>query len=267
MIDFNNIFDVTHNQSQSTEGVFDIFSNKYLYTSGDYNNEMKSLDTVRCHKDLKTAVTRAVSNLGENAYNSFGKIIGVEIRGKNINKLNDNLTIYKIESEKTVKHMKQRSGHGDENNLQKPFKEIEKETKTYNEWIKKFGIKVIVKGVSTPGTNRKTEANNVKSILIPYAKTILEKGFEISVDADEMNEFVNDDNDSFTIIFYDAWKFTDGKARNDDEYEKFDKALVDLLNKLNEFVKSKPDKFHGKISTDGDWDDGYIEYTLDKNRD
>ena len=74
--------------------------------------------------------------------------------------------------------------------------------------------------------------------------------------------FLDGEDNYFHIIHYDAWKFTNNKARDDSEYEKFDKVLKELIDNLE--IEVDKNNLPGKIDCYGDWDDGPIVFILNK---
>ena len=88
------------------------------------------------------------------------------------------------------------------------------------------------------------------------------KGFAI-ITRDELEEFYFYDDetevpDSVIIGDYDAWEFTNNRARDEEEYEKFNKMLIDITNQCNKILKDR--KLPYAIDCDGgDWDDGFFQ--------
>lgn len=88
------------------------------------------------------------------------------------------------------------------------------------------------------------------------------KGFAI-ISRAELEEFYFYDDetevpDSVIIGDYDAWEFTNNRARDEEEYEKFNKMLIDITNQCNKILKDR--KLPYGIDCDGgDWDDGFFQ--------
>ena len=95
-------------------------------------------------------------------------------------------------------------------------------------------------------------------------KDKLKGGFTLTkLDEDEkeyLEEFTNGFCNYFNIIECDAWKFTNNKARDDSEYDKYEKVFLEILSKLDE--KFKKNNIPGGTDYHGDWDDGPIVFVL-----
>jgi len=131
------------------------------------------------------------------------------------------------------------------------------------------------------GKNKKEETNEKverlpKEKVVNYCKLAVDivkiafkkhgqpKGFSI-VSSDDISESIDDYlENGYSIILarYDAWKFTNNKARDEHEYAKFNNMLVDIENTIKDLIKEK--NFPYNITSDGgDWDDGSynLEFT------
>lgn len=103
----------------------------------------------------------------------------------------------------------------------------------------------------------KEAVNILKSVFKKHGNP---KGFIISDNTEIgeiIDEFLEDSTcDCVTIGKYDAWKFTNGHARDEKEYKKFDEMLNTIAKEIQTACKNKP--FY--ISSDGgDWDDGFFQ--------
>lgn len=75
---------------------------------------------------------------------------------------------------------------------------------------------------------------------------------------EELEAFFNCIEDYFEVFWYDAWDFTNNKARDEGEYEKFDKVFLELMDKIEEELKRN--KIDGTLDIYGDWDDGPVVF-------
>jgi len=103
----------------------------------------------------------------------------------------------------------------------------------------------------------------VKKVFNEIGKETLNGGFGLSNYKDEyeqelLDDFLNCINDYFPIFDYDAWEFTNNKARDEAEYEKFSKVMYEIMDK----IKKELDKnnISGSIEIFGDWDDGDVDF-------
>ena len=106
--------------------------------------------------------------------------------------------------------------------------------------------------------------NCAKLLKDAFAKNGNPKGFSIYSESEikeNIDEYLDEDNDSNSVIIggYDAWEFTNNRARDEKEYKKFDNTLVKVENTIKDLMKQSNCPYN--ISSDGgDWDDGY--YTV-----
>ena len=106
--------------------------------------------------------------------------------------------------------------------------------------------------------------NCAKLLKDAFAKNDNPKGFSIYSESEikeNIDEYLDEDNDSNSVIIggYDAWEFTNNRARDEKEYKKFDNTLVKVENTIKDLMKQSNCPYN--ISSDGgDWDDGY--YTV-----
>ena len=106
--------------------------------------------------------------------------------------------------------------------------------------------------------------NCTKLLKDAFARNGNPKGFSIYSESEikeNIDDYLDEDNDSNSIIIggYDAWEFTNNRARDEKEYKKFDNTLVKVENTIKDLMKQSNCPYN--ISSDGgDWDDGY--YTV-----
>ena len=90
------------------------------------------------------------------------------------------------------------------------------------------------------------------------------KGFKLYSDKEikeVIDEYINGEITSIWLGKYDAWEFTDGRARDEDQYEKFTNVQIEIENNIK--ALSKRLKFPYAITCEGgDWDDGFYEIYL-----
>lgn len=81
------------------------------------------------------------------------------------------------------------------------------------------------------------------------------KGIKLSSWYTEFSEdkvkVLNGESNEISLITTDAWDFTDNKARDDDEYIKYEEYVYERLLPA---LKNKLSKY-GKVDSTGDWDD------------
>ena len=105
--------------------------------------------------------------------------------------------------------------------------------------------------------------NITKNVLFSM-KSELKNGFKLANnDNFDKDIFFYKEEDNFNIVKYNAWDFTNNNARNDSEYNKFDKVMTKLINNLQKEVDKN--KLSGKIECYGDWDDGPIVFVLSES--
>ena len=77
------------------------------------------------------------------------------------------------------------------------------------------------------------------------------------IDNKELKMFSDSDTNKLILCQYDAWKFTDGHARDSKKYEIFDNFLTKFETDVQNFINTQL-KIPLKFTFDGgDWDDGY----------
>lgn len=109
-----------------------------------------------------------------------------------------------------------------------------------------------------------------KILIKAFQKNGNPKGFTCR-SKDEINEQIHDylsDNDgsSITIGDIDAWEFTNGKARDQAEYEKYNNVLINIENDIKHLMKQM--NYPCNITSDGsDWDDGCYWINLNEQPD
>ena len=90
------------------------------------------------------------------------------------------------------------------------------------------------------------------------------KGFKLYSDKEikkVIDEYINGETTSIWLGKYDAWEFTNGRARDKDQYEKFTNVQIEIENNIK--TLSKRLKFPYTITCEGgDWDDGFYEIYL-----
>lgn len=150
------------------------------------------------------------------------------------------------------------TGDGDEGcvypeyTIEIPISELQKPIKKSKEELLKLcemGSKILMKAFQKNGN--------------PKGFTLRSKD-EIN---DEIRDYLSDDDDSsITIGDIDAWEFTNGKARDESEYEKFNNALINIENDIKRLMKQM--NYPCNITSDGsDWDDGCFWINLDEQPD
>ena len=98
-----------------------------------------------------------------------------------------------------------------------------------------------------------------KILMKAFQKNGSPKGFTLR-SKDEINDEIHDyltdkDSSSITIGDIDAWEFTNGKARDQAEYEKYNNVLINIENDIKRLIKQM--NYPCNITSDGsDWDDG-----------
>lgn len=98
-----------------------------------------------------------------------------------------------------------------------------------------------------------------KILIKAFQKNGNPKGFTLR-SKDEINDEIHDyltggDNSSITIGDIDAWEFTNGKARDQAEFEKYSDILINIENDIKRLMKQM--NYPCNITSDGsDWDDG-----------
>ena len=118
----------------------------------------------------------------------------------------------------------------------------------------KFGVKYTI----AQDVNRKDIYNKIIRIVKSVLKDHI-RGFGESNDKEESLNFIEGLSDSLYVISYDAWEYTNGKARDENEYNKFNDRFNSILGQLNKALKDN--NIQGRFSSDGDWDDGDIYYS------
>lgn len=98
-----------------------------------------------------------------------------------------------------------------------------------------------------------------KILMKAFQKNGNPKGFTLrskdEID-DKIHDYLTDDNNSSIAIGnIDAWEFTNGKARDEAEYEKYNNVLINIENDIKRLMKQI--NYPCNITSDGsDWDDG-----------
>ena len=115
----------------------------------------------------------------------------------------------------------------------------------------------------------KAVKNCVKLLKDAFAKNGNPNGFDYYSDSElkkQIEEYLDEDNSYNSIVIgsYDAWKYTDGKARYENEYYKFNDIFIKIENTIKDLMKQSKCPYN--ISSDGgDWDDGgYTVYFTQK---
>lgn len=141
------------------------------------------------------------------------------------------------------KKKENKSEKNEDTKVQKPVK------KSKEEMIKlcKDGAKIVKTAFSKNG--------NPKGFKMYSESEILEN---IKVALENNIQYVD-------IGRYDAWDFTNNRARDESEYTKFNNKLVDIENAIKDLMKQS--NFSYDIYSDGDWDDGYyyVDFTRKPN--
>jgi hypothetical protein len=74
---------------------------------------------------------------------------------------------------------------------------------------------------------------------------------------EQIDDYLSDNSDGSYVIIGDlnAWEFTNGKARDESEYEKYNNVLINIENDIKDLMKQM--NYPCNITSDGsDWDDG-----------
>ena len=132
---------------------------------------------------------------------------------------------------------------------------------TINTIINKYDIKFDIKDTTSVEKSRAKIYNEALKISKQIVKEALNKypggkaGFAANgfYDDDEKEEFLSGIEDNFPVVNCDAWEYTGGKARDEEEYKKY----TECFNFIYGQCKEKLSKY-GKIDYYGDWDDGPI---------
>ena len=132
------------------------------------------------------------------------------------------------------------------------------EEDTLENLAKKYGVKYKILDNSGKETQRKKAVLTCFKLAEEVLKEFNFKGFSINKDKENIEEFVSGEENWLQLIWYDAWKGCDGKARDEELYKKF----TDNYNLIDSELKNrlKTNGLTGKIKSDGDWDDGCICY-------
>lgn len=140
------------------------------------------------------------------------------------------------------------------------FKILKLINKTLEEFIKEYRIPIEFKRDET------SYKKKIIPVISKIAKDAINKfkyqGFNLyRNDSEDIDEFINGSSNYLDVITYDAWKFTNGKARTEEEYDKFNTALIEIEQYLNN--ERKKYNVEGAFSSEGgDWDDGCISYYI-----
>ena len=127
--------------------------------------------------------------------------------------------------------------------------------------IKKYSIKIDVKDNSAIIKKRtkiyKDACSIASKIILDLSKEDpqVKKGFtvnKVSNDDDNFISFVDNIDNDMEIISCDAWAYTNNKARDEEEYNKYIKAFNNIYNELKKQIT------FASVDYYGDWDDGPI---------
>lgn len=266
-----------------------LFKHIIGYTfSTEYNkNIVKVGDTTGfAYKNIKLLLESELRiNYGEYSFGYYGipkLMIKNEnnvllINKKNIDSLKRKISIYKIDydSDKnqgntgTIGRIVNRISYNKEGiQIGQVNKILETQTKTIYEWLNEFYTIKIVESDNSKIQIRKNILKTVSAKLLPWLFQYINKsnvkGFNISknIDTEELKEFSDGDINKLTLCRYNAWKFTDGHARDSEKYEMFDKFLTKFEKDTQTFIDTQL-KLPLKFTFDGgDWDDGngYVIY-------
>ena len=140
---------------------------------------------------------------------------------------------------------------------------LETQTKIIYEWLNEFYTVKIVESSNSENQIRKNILKMVSTKLLPFLSQYIKKnnvkGFDIykTIDNKELKMFSDSDTNELILCQYDAWKFTDGHARDSEKYEIFDNFLTKFETDVQNFINTQL-KIPLKFTFDGgDWDDGY----------
>jgi hypothetical protein len=138
----------------------------------------------------------------------------------------------------------------------------------YSKLLNKYSIEVVEGKVPA---NIKSGRMSVYNKVLQIAKQALseidvKKGFKIANDNEEngITEFSIGITNHVDIINCDAWAFTGNKARDEEEYNRYEKTFIELLHKLDE--KFKSNNIPGETDYYGDWDDGPIVFVIEDKK-
>lgn len=82
------------------------------------------------------------------------------------------------------------------------------------------------------------------------------KPYNIKNFAEAIEDNDDDDYNSADIGRWDAWEFTDGHPRDEEEGKKFDKMLIDVMNQCNKLLEER--KLPYGVDCKGDVEDGKL---------
>jgi len=129
--------------------------------------------------------------------------------------------------------------------------------------ISKYSIKTKVKDNGIKEDDRekiyKDACKIANKVILDLSKSDpnIKKGFNVvNHDEYDLSDFINGIDNYIDIIYCDAWSYTNNKARDEEEYNKYQQALDNVVEEFKNRVK------FAKVEYDGDWDDGCLEIYL-----
>lgn len=150
------------------------------------------------------------------------------------------------------------------NNFLRSFENFDNvfDPKTRSEELFGFGKKKNDKN-KEPEPKRLTKEEGFKMFKIgikvlkeSYTKCGNPKGFK-TYTASDYNDCLEDSGDDYNLVNigkWDAYEFTDGHPRDEEQYSKFDKVLINVMNQCNKILEER--KLPYGIDVDGDVEDG-----------
>jgi RNA polymerase-interacting CarD/CdnL/TRCF family regulator len=146
---------------------------------------------------------------------------------------------------------------------------------TVQEAIDKYNINIEISDTSKIEKERKQifnmatkyAKNSLDNVFKKYPEYKKRHGFSLVYkDDDNYERFISGEDKYLPLIYCDAWNFTNNKARDDSEYEIYNKALSIITKELSETIKNDNKLYSiGTIEYTGDWDDGTIDFELKIN--
>lgn len=230
-----------------TEG----FEEKIYAAKSKYTDELRYVESVKNGKLIIGDVG------GEGTYTfAYGQPTGFPLYWKVLKDISTRWKKRLEEKEKVIKEILGKlydgisvsidlnTGDGDEGSIfvwytiEIPIKELTKPRKlTKEEGFKMFkiGIKVLKESCAKCGNP---------------------KGFK-TYTASDYDDCLQDSGDDYNLVNigkWDAWEFTDGHPRDEEQYSKFDKVLINVMNQCNKLLEEH--KLPYGIDVDGDVEDG-----------
>lgn len=251
----------------STEGLF--FGAKICYTNDRSSFDPKLNQTIKsyvyAYKSKYLAVKHMFDKLNakldtkKDYISNLSENYDLIVSAKYVNLLKEKRKLCTIKLAKDFNKSIFSSIYGGEVSKGSVISDIEEDT--LENLAKKYGVKYKILDNSGKETQRKKTVLTCFKLAEEVLKEFNFKGFSINKDKENIKEFVSGEENWLQLIWYDAWKGCDGKARDEDLYKKF----TDNYNLIDSELKNrlKTNGLIGRIKSDGDWDDGRICYVED----